>query len=85
MKSIQYTLRNIPPEVDRTLRARARKSGRSFNAVVVDSLARAVAAKKDDPFDRFYQASAKLTKQDHHALDEALLWHDSLPNKLFDE
>ena len=34
----QYTIRNIPNRVDRTLRKRARDSGKSFNQTVLDAL-----------------------------------------------
>ena len=34
----QYTIRNVPGNVDRTLRRRAQESGKSFNQVVVEAL-----------------------------------------------
>jgi len=37
---VQYTLRNVAPEVDRALRARARDLGRSLNSVALDALTR---------------------------------------------
>jgi plasmid stability protein len=85
MKSIQYTIRNVPPEVDRILRARARKTGKSFNSTIVDSISRGTLQKKDTTFDKFYRASAKLTKKDHQAFDESIKWLKSLPNEIFDK
>jgi hypothetical protein len=41
MPSRQYTVRNIPPEVDRALRRKARESGKSLNTVILDELAKA--------------------------------------------
>lgn len=38
MKSIQYTIRNVPPATDRRLRKLAKISGKSLNQVVIDSL-----------------------------------------------
>jgi len=38
MTKIQYTIRNIPPSVDRVIRKRANQSGKSFNQTVVDLL-----------------------------------------------
>ncbi len=38
MRSIQYTIRNIPPDVDRVIRKRASQSGKTFNQTVVDLL-----------------------------------------------
>ena len=35
----QYTLRNVPVELDRALRRRARDTGRSLNRVAVEALA----------------------------------------------
>jgi hypothetical protein len=39
---MQYTLRNIPPALDRALRALARREGKSLNEVAIRALARAV-------------------------------------------
>jgi hypothetical protein len=38
----QYTVRFVPPEVDRALRERARAAGASLNTVLVDALAAGV-------------------------------------------
>lgn len=37
---MQYTLRNVPKQVDRLLRERARREGKSLNEVVLEALAR---------------------------------------------
>lgn len=34
----QYTIRNVPDEVDRTLRRRVKETGRSFNQIALDAL-----------------------------------------------
>lgn len=34
----QYTIRNVPPEVDRVLRRRAKDSAKSFNQVALEAL-----------------------------------------------
>lgn len=39
MAKIQYTIRNIPPAVDKVIRKRSLQSGKSFNQTVVDLLA----------------------------------------------
>lgn len=41
---MQYTLRNIPPVLDRALRALARREGKSLNQVAIHALALAVGA-----------------------------------------
>ncbi|MGH9667703.1 MAG: hypothetical protein ACRD9L_25075 [Bryobacteraceae bacterium] len=37
-ESIQYTIRGIPPEVDRALRKKASRSKQSLNQVILDEL-----------------------------------------------
>ena len=39
MRSVQYTIRRVPPSVDRALREKARRIGRSLNEVAVRALA----------------------------------------------
>jgi len=36
---MQYTLRNVPPQLDRVLRKKAKESGRSLNEVAIESMA----------------------------------------------
>ncbi|MGH7195218.1 MAG: hypothetical protein ACREGA_00350 [Candidatus Saccharimonadales bacterium] len=38
MTKLQYTIRNIPPAVDQSIRKRSRQTGQSFNQTVVDLL-----------------------------------------------
>jgi len=38
MKSIQYTIRNIPSYVDETLRQKAKSEGKSINEVAVEAI-----------------------------------------------
>ena len=35
---MQYTIRNIPPEIDRAIKARAKKLGKSVNQVALELL-----------------------------------------------
>ena len=50
-RSVQYTLRGIPPEVDRVLRRRAAELQQSLNQVVLDELiAAAVGGKRRADF-----------------------------------
>lgn len=37
-QSLQYTIRQIPPQVDKRLRQKAREAGKSLNEVVVSAL-----------------------------------------------
>lgn len=34
----QYTIRNLPPELDKTLRQKSKKTGKSLNTVVLETL-----------------------------------------------
>ncbi len=36
MKSIQYTIRGIPKDIDTMIRKRAKREGKSFNATVLE-------------------------------------------------
>lgn len=36
----QYTIRAVPPDIDRALRRRARQEAKSLNAVAIEALAR---------------------------------------------
>ena len=38
MSNIQYTIRNVPEDLDRRLRLRSKKSGQSFNATLIQAL-----------------------------------------------
>jgi hypothetical protein len=38
--AIQYTLRNVPPGLDRALRQRAKQLSRSLNEVAIEAMAR---------------------------------------------
>ena len=61
MASIQYTIRGIPSNVDKMIRKRSLREGKSFNATVVQLLETAVTGGKvpsesPDIFDRMFGA-----------------------------
>jgi hypothetical protein len=39
---MQYTIRKIPPDLDRALKARAKQVGKSVNEIALEALARSV-------------------------------------------
>jgi hypothetical protein len=43
----QYTIRNVPPSVDRALRKRAQAQGRSLNAILLEALASAASVARE--------------------------------------
>jgi plasmid stability protein len=57
---MQYTIRNVPPQVDRALRRRATKEGKSLNQVTVEALAASLGL-GDDPI-RYRDLSDLLGK-----------------------
>ena len=42
MSCMQYTIRNVPPDLDRAIKARAKRLGKSVNEVALEALAHAV-------------------------------------------
>lgn len=46
MQRIQYTIRRVPPEVDRLLRQKAARRKQSLNQVIVDALVMVTAGHK---------------------------------------
>jgi hypothetical protein len=44
--TIRYTIRGVPPEVDKVLRERAAQSGQSLNTVVLEELVRMAARRE---------------------------------------
>ena len=57
MSSIQYTVRNVPSDVDFALRQRAKKSKQSFNATIIKALSEVTGQRKDrakNDIDWFY-------------------------------
>lgn len=78
---MQYTIRNISPKVDKALRDKARKSGKSLNEVARAALAREAGVSEEprvyDDLDWFI-GSGTYGKE----WDEAMEWLDNLPNDL---
>ena len=78
--STQYTIRNIPPELDKAIKARAKRLGTSINQVALEALANVVdrpiprrslrnmpgawSKSEAEKFDRFLEQ--------HRAIDEEL-------------
>lgn len=81
MKSIQYTVRGVSSELDAELRKEARATGRTLNAVVVDTLAQAKLAPDaaHDDLDWFIGAGRHDPGGEQ---EDAQGWLDSLPAEL---
>lgn len=57
MHGLRYTVRNVPPAVDRVIRGRAKREGKSLNAVLLEALMVQTLG------------SADATRPDHDVLD----------------
>jgi hypothetical protein len=78
MGSIQYTVRGIPPNLDAELRREARTSGKTLNALVVETLEHAKlspATVIHDDLDWFLGSSPGGESDP----DAAQTWLDALP------
>jgi hypothetical protein len=81
MTSIQYTVRGVPPDLDAELRREARSTGKTLNALVVETLEHAKlpsSAVVHDDLDWFI-GKARRGDQEH---DAAQAWLDALPSEL---
>ncbi len=81
MNSMQYTIRQIPPRLDRALRAEAKRTGKSLNEVAREALARGLGVsarpQKHRDLDWFVGG-----KQLGTSFDKAQDWLDTAPNEL---
>jgi hypothetical protein len=80
MTSIQYTVRGVPPALDRELRREARATGKTLNAVVVEALEQAKSPSEvsHDDLDWFV---GSVIGSDSDS-DAAQAWLDALPAEL---
>ncbi|MSR05450.1 MAG: hypothetical protein EXR93_00050 [Gemmatimonadetes bacterium] len=78
---MQYTIRNIPPAVDRALRALAKREGKSMNEVALRALGQALGAEDAPSRRRVLDDLAGTWREDpeferaltdQHRVDEAL-------------
>ena len=79
---MQYTLRNIPPALDRALRALARREGKSLNEVAIRALARAVGL-GESPVRQRDLGDLAGTWQEDPEFDAALADHDEIDESLW--
>ena len=76
-ESHQYTVRNIPPAVDRALRQRAEQEGKSLNQVAREALKRGVGLPESDP--ELHDLDQLIgTWQEDPAFDEAIALQDEV-------
>ncbi len=77
---MQYTIRSVPPIVDKALRDRARKSGKSINEVAVEALAKGVGVIPNSIFNDldWFIGNKSLDA----SFNDALNWLDNLPQDI---
>lgn len=80
MNSIQYTIRSVPPKVDKTLRQYSKETGKSLNEVVVAALEKATGANQTPMFDDLDWFVGSNALPD--SFDSDLAWLDSAPKDL---
>jgi hypothetical protein len=78
---MQYTLRNVPPEVDRALKAQAKQLGKSVNQVAVEALARSVG--QPVRVRSLRGMPGRWTKKDAAGLDAFLAEHRRIDDELW--
>lgn len=83
MKSLQYTIRSIPPQLDRALRQKALQNGQSLNEVLVRTLERGAGLSREQPVHRYddldWMVGAQTLGPD---FDKELDWLDAVPKDM---
>ncbi len=82
MRSTQYTIRSIPPNLDKALRKQARDSGKSLNEVSVEALAKGAGLSKHRPVFTDLDWLIGSSKKSANELDESQKWINKLPQDL---
>ncbi len=67
----QYTIRNVPPAVDRVLKRRAKESGKSFNQVAVEALVTG-AGQELKPKRDLHEIVGSMTAREAARIDEEI-------------
>jgi hypothetical protein len=78
----QYTIRNIPSDVDRTLRQRAKALGKSFNQVALEALV-VGAGKELNPKRDLSEVVGSLTRAEADRMDEEIELQRQVDPKLW--
>jgi len=79
---MQYTIRNIPQNLDAALRTAARKRGKSLNEVAIDALARGVGISGESRPQRDLRDIAGSWHKDA-AFDSALAAQDTVDEEMW--
>ena len=81
---MQYTVRNIPKNLDEELRRRARREGKSLNAVALEAMTRGAGQAAEEVRFRDVSDLAGTWKEDPE-FDAAIKDQHSIDTELWDE
>jgi len=79
---MQYSVRGIPPEVDRALRARAKEQGTSLNEVTLQALAEGIGLGRGEVARRDLTGIAGTWRRDA-AVEQAIAAQDEVDEALW--
>ncbi len=79
---MQYTIRSIPPKLDQALRTRARKSGKSLNEVVIETLNQATGANSKPAVYHDLDWFIGAVSIDQKEFNKSMDWLNSLPSDM---
>ena len=75
---MQYTIRNIPRQVDRALRAKAKVEGKSLNEAVVEALRQGLGLSGELGKQRdLSDLAGTMSAEDARAIEAAVAWADA--------
>jgi hypothetical protein len=80
MNNMQYTIRSVPSNVDKALRRRAQKTGKSLNEVAIEALTKGAGVTLDATFNDLDWLIG--SKSLDGSFDEAMVWLESLPKDM---
>jgi plasmid stability protein len=81
-KNRQYTIRAVPPAIDKALRERARREGKSLNQLVLEALRRGLGV--DAPVAQFHDLDRLIgTWVDDPEFDAAIAAQDTVDEDLW--
>ena len=77
----QYTIRNIPPELDKAIKARAKRLGKSINQIALEALANVV--DRPTPRRRLRNMPGAWSKSEAQKFDRFLEQHRAIDEELW--
>jgi hypothetical protein len=80
--SIQYTIRQVPEQIDRSLRQKSKQARQSLNEAAIDALSKGLGLAEDAP--RYHDLDALVGSwQEDAAFDAAIAAQDQVDPRLW--